>query len=144
MPKYQKVFEALFFASFLALYYAVLVERNPRHITPIEVLLYIWIAAFAYDEFGEFRDAGRLFYAQDFWSIWDLGIIGVGAAYLIASKSGLLWWFTRSWKPLSPRPQANLSGSSAKDVLCCSMLFFDLKSASRRFSEQDCRNCWIS
>ncbi|SLM40261.1 hypothetical protein LPUS_11008 [Lasallia pustulata] len=85
VPKYQKVFEALFFASFLALYYAVLVERNPRHITPTEVLLYIWITAFAYDEFGEFRDAGTLFYAQDFWSIWDLGIIGVGAAYLVAS-----------------------------------------------------------
>lgn len=78
----------MFFASFLALYYAVLVERNPRHITPIEVLLYIWIAAFAYDEFGEFQDAGTLFYAQDFWSMWDLGIIGVGTAYLIASKSG--------------------------------------------------------
>ena len=105
MPKYQKAFEALFFASFLALYYAVLVERNPRHITPIEVLLYIWITAFAYDEFGEFRDAGTLFYAQDFWSIWDLGIIGVGAAYLVASKSGLSWWSNRSCKFRSSRPQ---------------------------------------
>ncbi len=87
VPKYQKIFEALFFASFLALYYTVLVERNPRHITPIEVLLYIWIAAFAYDEFGEIRDAGTLFYAADFWSLWDLGIIPVGAAYLVARKS---------------------------------------------------------
>lgn len=87
VPKYQKVFEAIFFVSFLALYYAVLAERNPRHITPIEVLLYIWIAAFAYDEFGELRDAGTLFYAADFWSLWDIGIIGVGAAYLITRKS---------------------------------------------------------
>ena len=55
VPKYQKSFEALFFALFLGLYYAVLVERNPQKITPVEVLLYIWIAAFAYDEFGEFR-----------------------------------------------------------------------------------------
>lgn len=55
VPKYQKSFEALFFALFLGLYYAVLVERNPRKITPVEVLLYVWIAAFAYDEFGEFR-----------------------------------------------------------------------------------------
>ncbi|KAI9872662.1 MAG: hypothetical protein M1830_001361, partial [Pleopsidium flavum] len=76
VPKYQKFFEALFFASFLALYYAVLLERNPRHITPIEVLLYVWLAAFAYEEFGELRDAGMLFYAIDFWSLWDLGIIG--------------------------------------------------------------------
>lgn len=87
MPKYQKAFEAVFFAIFLALYYAVLVERDPRHITVVEVLLYVWIAAFACDEFGEFRDAGTLFYAADFWSLWDIGIIGIGAAYLILSKS---------------------------------------------------------
>lgn len=62
VPKYQKAFQVAFFASFLALYYAVLVERNPRHVTVKEVFLYIWIAAFAYDEFGEFKDAGVLFY----------------------------------------------------------------------------------
>lgn len=62
VPKYQKVFEALFFASFLALYYAVMVERNPDRITATEILLYIWIAAFAYDEFGEIQDTGSRFY----------------------------------------------------------------------------------
>ena len=86
VPKYQKVFEALFFAIFLGLYYAVLVERNPRHITTVEVLLYLWIAAFAYEEFGEFKDAGTLFYAADFWSLWDIGIIGIGVAYLVSSR----------------------------------------------------------
>lgn len=44
-------------------------------------------AAFAYDEFGEFRDAGSLFYATDFWSLWDVGIIGVGTAYLTLRES---------------------------------------------------------
>jgi hypothetical protein len=86
VPKYQKAFEAVFFASFLALYYAVLVQRNQRYITPIEVLLYIWIAAFAYDEFGEYWDAGYLFYQTDFWSFWDLGIIGIGIVFLITRK----------------------------------------------------------
>jgi hypothetical protein len=62
VPKYQKTFQVAFFASFLALYYAVLVERNPRHVTVKEIFLYVWIAAFAYDEFGEFKDAGVLFY----------------------------------------------------------------------------------
>lgn len=60
VPMYQKAFEAMFFASFLALYYAVLIERDPAQITPLEVLLCIWIAAFACDEFGEFRDAGSV------------------------------------------------------------------------------------
>lgn len=56
----------------------------------MEVLLYIWIAAFAYDEFGEFRDAGRLFYAADFWSIWDLGIIGIGVTFFLVRKSAIV------------------------------------------------------
>jgi hypothetical protein len=94
VPMYLKFFEAVFFVSFLALYYAVLVpvQRNGRSptipspppsqppqppqppvlsqqaparsflwsqdyshanfytISPTEVLLYIWIAGFAYDE----------------------------------------------------------------------------------------------
>ena len=87
VPKYQKSFEALFFALFLGLYYAVLVERNPHKITPVEVLLYVWIAAFTYDEFGEFRDAGVSFYVADFWSLWDIGIIGIGVAYMVSSES---------------------------------------------------------
>ena len=37
VPKYQKAFQVAFFASFLALYYAVLVERNPRYITAREI-----------------------------------------------------------------------------------------------------------
>ena len=87
VPKYQKAFQVGFFASFLALYYAVLVERDPHHITAKEALLYVWIAAFAYDEFGEFTDAGILFYRTDFWSLWDVGIIITGIAFFIASTN---------------------------------------------------------
>ena len=86
VPKYQKTFQAAFFVSFLALYYAVLVERNPRHISITEIFLYIWIGSFAYDEFGEVMDAGIMFYQTDFWSLWDLGIIGIGVAFLIARE----------------------------------------------------------
>ena len=86
VPKYQKAFEAGFFATFLILYYAVLVERNPKIITGVEVLLYVAITAFAVEEFGEFRDAGAIFYAADFWSLWDLGIVGLGAAFLVCRK----------------------------------------------------------
>lgn len=87
VPQFQKSFEALFFVIFLILYYAVLVERNPQHVTVTEVFLYIWLAGFAYDEFGEFTDAGILFYQTDFWSLWDIGIILTGAAFLITSQS---------------------------------------------------------
>ena len=84
VPRYQVIFEALFFASFLALYFAVLLERHPERITPLECLLYVWIAAFAYDELGELRDTGSLLYAVDVWNFWDVGIVLIGASFLIA------------------------------------------------------------
>jgi hypothetical protein len=74
VPKYQKTFQVAFFLAFLALYYAVLVERNPRHITVTETVLYIFIIAFAYDELGEIKDAGIMFYQTDFWSLWDIAV----------------------------------------------------------------------
>ncbi|OCT44821.1 hypothetical protein CLCR_05985 [Cladophialophora carrionii] len=74
VPKYQKAFQISFFLAFLVLYYAVLVERNPGHITPTEAVLYVFIAAFAYDEFGEIKDAGIMFYQTDFWSLWDIAV----------------------------------------------------------------------
>lgn len=117
VPKYQKVFEALFFISFLALYYAVSAERNPRHIIPTEVLLYIWIAGFAYDEFGEFKDAGTLFYAADFWSLWDLGIIGVGAAYLITRESAkTLFSWPYDWVDSQLRGDSSLRNGQSADM----------------------------
>ncbi|PQE03679.1 ion transporter protein [Rutstroemia sp. NJR-2017a BBW] len=89
VPRYIKAFEVLFFASFMFLYYAVLVERNPHHITPLEITLYVWFAAFAYDELGEFIDAGSIFYAVDIWNSCDLMIILIGASFLLTRIIGL-------------------------------------------------------
>lgn len=49
MPLYLKVFEVLFFASFLALYYIVLVQKQESHISGAETLLYVWLASFTYN-----------------------------------------------------------------------------------------------
>ena len=87
VPKYQKGFEAVFFATFLALYYAVLLQRHPDYICPVEILLYIWIVAFAYEEAGEYQDAGRSFYTANYWNLWDVGIVSIGFAYMGTSKS---------------------------------------------------------
>lgn len=67
VPRYLKSFEVLFFASFLFLYYAVLMERHPTRVTTLEVFLCLWFAAFAYDELSEWIDAGSVFYAADVW-----------------------------------------------------------------------------
>ncbi|PBP17410.1 receptor-activated Ca2+-permeable cation channel [Diplocarpon rosae] len=89
VPRYIKAFEILFFATFLFLYYAVLVERNPYHVNCLEVILYIWFAAFSYDELGEFIDAGSIFYAVDIWNGCDIIIILVGAAFAITRFAGI-------------------------------------------------------
>jgi hypothetical protein len=82
VPRYLKVFETVFFAVFLALYYAVLVHRDFERVTIPEILLYVWIASFAYDEFADWNDAGQTsFYASDFWWMWDISIVVVGAAF---------------------------------------------------------------
>lgn len=87
VPVYRKAFEAAFFVSFLFLYYAVLVERKSTGIGIFETLMYIWIAAFAYDEFSGMTDAGMVFYQMDFWSVWNIAIIGTGLAFMIISES---------------------------------------------------------
>ena len=56
------------------------------HITPLEIGLYIWLAAFSYDEVSEFIDAGSIFYAVDIWNGCDVIIILIGAAFLITSE----------------------------------------------------------
>ncbi|KAK3358269.1 hypothetical protein B0T24DRAFT_520879 [Lasiosphaeria ovina] len=89
VPKYLKSFEVLFFVIFLALYYAVLVERNPDYITPLESFLYLWLAAFSYDELSEWIDAGSIFYATDVWNIFDMAMIVIGSIFVVLRVVGL-------------------------------------------------------
>lgn len=86
VPRYLKTWEVLFFASFLFLYYLVLINRDNTHLTVSEILLFIWIAAFCYDELSEWLDAGSIFYATDIWNIFDMAIIGISVAFAVLSK----------------------------------------------------------
>ncbi|CRK31277.1 hypothetical protein BN1708_018681, partial [Verticillium longisporum] len=83
VPRYLKAWEALFFAVFLCLYYGVLVELNTERITPTEATLYVWFAAFCYDELSEWNDAGSIFYAADIWNLFDMIMIGIGVTFAI-------------------------------------------------------------
>ncbi|KAK6392834.1 hypothetical protein LTR65_002915 [Meristemomyces frigidus] len=89
VPLYSKVFEVLFFAVWLVLYYTVLVQKPIHHVSTSEVLLYVWLTSFAYNELAEFWDAGTKLYATDFWSLWDLGIIATGLAFFVTRMVGL-------------------------------------------------------
>ncbi|KAF4844436.1 Calcium channel YVC1 [Colletotrichum siamense] len=78
VPKYLKAWEAFFFLIFLILYYSVLVQQNTERITHNEIVLYLWLAAFLYDELSEWADAGTIFYATDIWNMFDMIMIGIG------------------------------------------------------------------
>ncbi|KAG7104967.1 Calcium channel YVC1 like protein [Verticillium longisporum] len=90
VPRYLKAWEALFFAVFLCLYYGVLVELNTERITPTEATLYVWFAAFCYDELSEWNDAGSIFYAADIWNLFDMIMIGIGVTFAILRVIGLV------------------------------------------------------
>lgn len=72
VPKYVKCWEAAFFSVFLCLYYAVLLRRVADRVTATEAVLWVWIAAFCYDEFCEWLDAGSVFYVTDIWNVCDV------------------------------------------------------------------------
>lgn len=68
----------------------MLVERKQEAIGVFEAIMYVWIVAFAYDELSGIIDAGVVFYQMDFWSLWNVSIIGVGLAFVITSESFIL------------------------------------------------------
>ncbi|KAK5987979.1 hypothetical protein PT974_12115 [Cladobotryum mycophilum] len=89
VPKYLKCWEILFFAIFLVLYYTVLLVRDESHITVPEIALFIWIAAYFYDELSEWIDAGSIFYATDIWNVFDMIMILIGSIFAVLRIYGL-------------------------------------------------------
>ncbi|KND93229.1 Calcium channel YVC1 [Tolypocladium ophioglossoides CBS 100239] len=89
VPKYLKSWEVLFFAVFLCLYYAVLIVRDESHITATEIVLFIWIAAFFYDELSEWIDAGSIFYTTDIWNLFDMIMIFIGFTFAVLRIIGI-------------------------------------------------------
>ncbi|GJN76664.1 hypothetical protein PLIIFM63780_000150 [Purpureocillium lilacinum] len=89
VPKYLKSWEVIFFLVFLGLYYTVLIVRDEEHITVTEVILYLWIAAFFYDELTEWMDAGSVFYATDIWNLFDMIMIFIGFTFGVLRIIGI-------------------------------------------------------
>jgi hypothetical protein len=85
VPKYLKAYEIMFFGSFLVLYYAVLIQQTLERVTKLEILLYLWFAAFFYDEVSEYLDAGSIFYTADVWNMFDMIMIAIGVVFAVLS-----------------------------------------------------------
>lgn len=67
VPRYMKTFEILFFVSFLALFYVVSLQRVLHSVTVWEVLFYVFVLGFAFDELDDFIESGAYFYSTDIW-----------------------------------------------------------------------------
>lgn len=130
VPKYLKIFEAMYFLAFLAIFYLTLLERNPFKVGPAEVLFYFFLAAFAYDELSEWIDAGSLFYVYDFWNVFDLIMICIGFTFVVLRTfSFVLLLTTLLLLVLTPTGAIGLSRHSAYlidlsfDILSLEALF---------------------
>ncbi|KAA8916064.1 hypothetical protein TRICI_001787 [Trichomonascus ciferrii] len=77
VPKYRSFFIMINYAILLGLFYLLLfTESDDLGITMIEVLLHVWFAGFATDEFMQAREAVSLgHYTIDYWSVFDITIV---------------------------------------------------------------------
>ncbi|OAA57087.1 receptor-activated Ca2+-permeable cation channel [Niveomyces insectorum RCEF 264] len=89
VPKYVKTFEVLYFLLFLVIFYLTLLTEDPFHVSAAEVVFYIFLAAFAYDELSEWIDAGSLFYVYDLWNVFDLIMMCIGFVFVVSRIVGL-------------------------------------------------------
>ncbi|KAH8660516.1 hypothetical protein BX600DRAFT_514116 [Xylariales sp. PMI_506] len=90
VPRYMKVFEITFFLSFLALFYVVSLQREFYRVTPWEVLFYVFLVGFFFEEVEEFLESGVHFYSTDIWALWDVGIVVIGVAFFVLRVVGLV------------------------------------------------------
>ncbi|KAM0669434.1 hypothetical protein ACQRIT_004572 [Beauveria bassiana] len=110
VPKYLKTFEAFFFLIFLYLYYTVLIQRVIESVTATEAVLWVWIAAFCYDEFSEWLDAGSVFYVTDIWNVCDLIMMLLGCVFAVLRITGVI-------------RQSTALNNTAFDILALEALF---------------------
>ncbi|KAK9325578.1 hypothetical protein V1517DRAFT_313714 [Lipomyces orientalis] len=84
VPRYRTFFMMVNYAVLLALYYAVLTERNTTRVTALEIALDVWFAGFVYEEIGQVRESGSIrYYASDYWSAFDLAMIVIFLTFFV-------------------------------------------------------------
>jgi hypothetical protein len=88
VPRYRQIFSTLSFATMLALFIAVLTERN-LDITPLEVVFWFWSAGYMLDEIVGFTEQGFGLYILSFWNAFDLGILMLFVIYYCLRLYGI-------------------------------------------------------
>lgn len=89
VPRYRQVFSTVSFATMLALFLAVLVDRSIT-ISPLEVLFWFWSAGYMLDEVVGFTEQGFGLYLLSFWNAFDLGILLLFVVYYCLRLYGIV------------------------------------------------------
>lgn len=76
VPLYSKVFEAMFIGVFIALYYSVLVQKPIHYVSASEVMLYVWLTAFAYNGKSSLPEAHHAGMSNVKQSLRNFGTLG--------------------------------------------------------------------
>ena len=118
VPRYRQFLSTCSFAILLGLFVAILMQRS-LHITPLEVVFWIWSAGFMLDEIVGFNEQGFGLYIMSFWNTFDLGILVLLICYYCMRLYGILM------PDLRKRQTANLAYDflAANSVLLFPRLF---------------------
>lgn len=89
VPRYRQLFSTLSFIAMLGLFLAVLVDRS-LHITPLEIVFWLWSAGYMLDEVVGFSEQGFGLYIMSVWNAFDLGILLLFVVYYVLRLYGVL------------------------------------------------------
>ena len=89
VPRYRQIFSTFSFATMLALFLAVLIDRS-LSITPLEILFWFWSAGYMLDEVVGFTEQGFGLYLLSFWNAFDIGILVLFVVYYCLRLYGIV------------------------------------------------------
>ncbi|KAI8635151.1 nonselective cation channel [Xylariaceae sp. FL1651] len=100
VPRTRNTLEIIQFITLLVLYLLFMLERNPNHVSVLEIAFSVFAFGWVLDQFATILEHGWSVYTQNLWSFLDVMFALVYWAYLILRIHG---WRTGS---LGPSQQA--------------------------------------
>ncbi|GAM84842.1 hypothetical protein ANO11243_028440 [Dothideomycetidae sp. 11243] len=89
VPRYRQLFSTISYAVMLGLFLAVLLDKS-LHITPLEIVFWLYSAGYMLDEVVGFTEQGFGLYIISVWNAFDLGILMMFLVYYVLRLYGVL------------------------------------------------------
>ncbi|KAI5862122.1 nonselective cation channel [Durotheca rogersii] len=88
VPRTRNVLEIMQFLILLSLYILFMVERNPDHLSIVEIAFSVYAFGWALDQFATILAHGWNVYTQNLWSFLDVMFVIIYWAYLVLRIAG--------------------------------------------------------